>query len=95
MRRWAVDDATPRYLLASVSRMLGRVSKSNNNRSALSTDSMGYCGGGPYLESSSVCDADMSFMVLIWGFAPGPATAPTVNCAHQVVRFRVSKQSRC
>lgn len=95
MRRWAVDDATPRYLLASVSRMLGRVSKSSNNRSALSTDSMGYCGGGPYLELSSVCDADMIFMVLTWVFALCPAMAPAVNGAHQVVRARVSRQSRC
>ncbi len=95
MRRWAVDDATPRYLLASVSRMLGRVSKSSNNRSALSTDSMGYCGGGPYLESSSARDADMSFMLLTGGFSLCPARAQAVNEAHQVVRVHVSKQSLC
>ena len=50
---WLIG-ASSRVLLASVNRMLGWVSNRRSSRNALSTDSMGYCGGGPYLDAASV-----------------------------------------
>src|ERR1700759_5231205 len=50
--RCAVDEATPRYRVASVNRISGCSPNSSSSFNALSTDSIGYCGA-----SESVTDA--------------------------------------
>lgn len=90
-----MDEATPKYLLASVSRMLGRVSNSSKSRSALSTDSMGYCGGGPYRDVSFCSNEGMDFIVLGGGGIRGLTGVAAFNTAHRDVPVRASKRSRC
>src|SRR5690606_16337133 len=60
--RCAVDDATDRYSLTSVRRRLFRSPSSRRIRSALSTDSIGYCGlrgwGGEELSTQRILSAE-------------------------------------
>src|SRR3954447_11720876 len=96
--RCAVDEATPRYWLTSVSRRLGCSPSSSRTRSALSTDSMGYCGPGPNSGAGGRSEAAVTptgyFMSAVQKRHHAGPTGPSTQPGHLVAPRHVFVEAR-